>query len=192
MAKISYKTPCPSPLQNHQAYNHLFFLAGISRESEMAKFAVVAVVLVALFAIALASPFRTMVTTTVEEDNLEQQWGSQQRCRQQVQQKYRQLQPCRRYLRQSMPFEMDMDMDMKQQLRQCCEQLRRIQPHECTCIAVRQMAREQMEQFGCGEGEEEQGQGCQQEREVRQMMQKARMLPRECNMGRECRMESPY
>lgn len=180
----------------------------------MARLAIVTVVLVAFLAVLEVSCFRTIVTTTIEEEAggmMENQGkgGSQeQRCRQQVQQRYGQLQSCRRYLQpRGSPFELDMYVNQQhqqeqeqQQQRQCCQPLKEL--GDCSCQAIQQIVEEQVQKCRQGQqGQEgqwgqpgqqgQQGQREQQQQQLQQILQKARDLPRECGLRRQCDIQIP-
>lgn len=151
----------------------------------MAKLTVVAaVLLVALLAMASASAHRTTITTTLVEDENLEQGGQSQRCQQRIQQQQQRLYHCQRYLAQRSPFELDMYPQQEQErehLRECCQGLRNLD-EQCRCEAVRQAVRQQQQQGGGQQGEE-----------MQQMMEKARQLPRMCNLGpRECQIRTVF
>ncbi|CAK9176272.1 unnamed protein product, partial [Ilex paraguariensis] len=125
------------------------------------------VLLLALFALAMASR-TTIITTVVEEENPRES----QKCREQIQ-RQQQLPHCQAYLSQRSPYELALNPqeqeEQEQYLRQCCQQLENID-EECRCRAVREAVRQS-----------QQGGGRQAE-ETREMAQRARDLPRRCNL----------
>lgn len=141
----------------------------------MAKLTVLAVILlVALLAIDAATAHRTTITTTVveEEDNLGQ-GGQSRRCQQRIQEQQQQLRHCQQYLSQMSPFDLNMYPQQGQQeqhRRQCCQTLENFD-ERCRCDAVRHVVRQQQQQGGGWQGEE-----------MQQVLQKARYLPRMCNL----------
>ncbi|KAI5641838.1 hypothetical protein M9H77_00386 [Catharanthus roseus] len=160
----------------------------------MAKLAIAAVFLVGLLAIAQAYSFRTIVTTTVEEDSIDQA-GSQQgqkeeRCQEQIQQRSSQLQSCKNYLRQGMRMiEMYVNQEeRKQQLQECCQGLHKV-GRECSCQALNDVVQQTFQQQFGQQGQ--QGQHGQQQQQVKQMLQKARNIPTYCRLERRCEIQSP-
>ncbi|KAL2250781.1 2S albumin [Sesamum indicum] len=138
------------------------------------KLALAAVLLVAMVALASATTYTTTVTTTAIDDEANQQ---SQQCRQQLQ--GRQFRSCQRYLSQGRsPYggEEDEVLEMstgnqqsEQSLRDCCQQLRNVD-ERCRCEAIRQAVRQQQQEGGYQEGQSQ------------QVYQRARDLPRRCNM----------
>ncbi|XP_016453453.1 2S sulfur-rich seed storage protein 2-like [Nicotiana tabacum] len=135
----------------------------------MAKLSVVAALLLCLLAVASANTFT--VTTTVTEDDIENQ-GSQ-RCQEQIQRQ--RLNYCRMYLSRSRQYygdELSMMTDDKESnqgqehLQQCCQELRNMDT-QCRCEALRRMVTQQ--RGGRGQDAE-------------RMSERARYLPRMCNI----------
>ncbi|RZC66626.1 hypothetical protein C5167_010308 [Papaver somniferum] len=134
----------------------------------MARFAAsMAVLVVTMFAIAAveASIYRTTVTTTEIEDDMDNQQSH--RCQRQM--RGMRMNMCQQYLRQSSQRGDDIMIEQegnptRQGLQDCCREMRGVS-EECRCEAVRQMVQQM-------QGQAYQG----------QMMQKARQLPSMCGM----------
>ncbi|KAL3503450.1 hypothetical protein ACH5RR_037899 [Cinchona calisaya] len=148
----------------------------------MAKLTVVLGVLLVTF-LAIASAHRTTITTTVVEDEINPGQGGQ-RCQQKIQQQQQQLRHCQQYLSQTSPFELDMypqQGQQQQQLKQCCQALQNFD-EQCRCEAVKHAVRQLQQQGGGWQGEQ-----------MQQVMQKARTLPRMCNMEpQECQIRAVF
>ncbi|CAI9098930.1 OLC1v1035669C1 [Oldenlandia corymbosa var. corymbosa] len=160
----------------------------------MAKLAVFTALFVTLLAVAQANRFT--ITTTVDEDDVNQ--GGQrpmQMCQQQIQQQMQQIRHCQRYLSSGMMMTEDAagieevvgqsgPQMMQPHLRQCCMTLRNFN-EQCRCEAVRAA-------FGMACSQQQQGQGGWQGQGgqmMEQMRMKARFLPQQCNMGpQQCRV----
>nr|XP_016490160.1 PREDICTED: 2S sulfur-rich seed storage protein 2-like [Nicotiana tabacum] len=142
----------------------------------MAKLTVVAALLLCLVAVASANRFTA--TTTVMEDDVVENQGSQ-RCQEQMQRQ--RLNHCRMYLSRggqlygeelSMVTDDDESNQEQEHLQQCCEQLRNFDT-QCRCEALRRMMMQERGSRG---------------QESERMMERARYLPRMCNMRpTECR-----
>nr|GEX66165.1 2S seed storage protein-like [Tanacetum cinerariifolium] len=134
----------------------------------MAKLIVLALAFAAL--VAFASAYTTIVTTTIDDQQIPYTRQSQQ-CQQQLQQK--QFNQCHMYLQQGQGFFEDNRSGQKQQsqiLQQCCNELQNVH-QQCQCEAVKQVFQD-VQQI--------QGQvGAQQ---IRQLKQKAQKLPNKCNL----------
>lgn len=142
----------------------------------MAKLTVLAaILLVALLAIASATAHRTTITTTVLEDEEDPgQGGQSQRCQQKIQEQQQQLWHCQQYLSQMSPSDLRMyplPGQQEEHLRPCCQTLENFD-EQCVCEAVMYVVRQQLQQGGGWQGEEMQ----------QQVMQKAKNLPRKCNL----------
>ena len=143
----------------------------------MAKLTFLATALVALLAIGSVSAHRTTITTTVmEEEN-----PGQQQCREQIQ-RQQNLRHCQMYLAQagSEYYDVSMvtDRNPQQHLRECCQQLQKID-EECRCEGVRTAVRQQ--------------QGQREQEEMRQVMQQAQDLPSKCNLSpRRCQIQASW
>ncbi|CAH1428681.1 unnamed protein product [Lactuca virosa] len=165
----------------------------------MAKLGVLALTFAALIACTSVSAFRTtFFTTTIEDDDnlvFTRSSREQQSCRKEIQPE--QLNDCQKYLEQNSPYagevlEMTVEDPRKQhekkQLEQCCRELRNVK-EECQCEAVQ-------EAFRQAEKQQQQGgsrHGSQQERQQRQILQKAQNLPSECRLKvQQCRIRSPW
>jgi hypothetical protein len=131
----------------------------------MAKFTPLAVVLIALLFIAHTTAYRTIVTSVeIDEDIDNRKSGS---CREQLQQQQF-LNECERFLRQQSQSQSQRDtVSGRQQLEQCCDQLREVSKR-CRCDGLSEIVSEQL---GHLQGEDR-----------REVMQIARNLPNECNL----------
>ncbi|KAL3525867.1 hypothetical protein ACH5RR_014239 [Cinchona calisaya] len=128
---------------------------------------------------------RTTIITTVEEGDVNQWWPwpwsrpQQQRCQQQIQQQYQQLRHCQQYLSPGRHFETEIMMinqeqpQQQQHLQQCCQALWNVE-QQCQCEAVKEAVRQLQQQQGSWEGQGQQ---------MQQVIQKARYLPQQCNLG---------
>ncbi|KAL0338635.1 UNVERIFIED_CONTAM: 2S albumin [Sesamum angustifolium] len=138
------------------------------------KLALAALLLVAMVALASATTYTTTVTTTAIDDEANQQ---SQQCRRELQ--GRQFRSCQMYLSQGRsPYGGDdavLEMSTgnqqsEQSLRECCQQLRNVD-ERCRCEAIRHAVRQQQQEGGSY-----------QEGQSQQVYQRARDLPRRCNM----------
>ena len=141
----------------------------------MARLSTLAALLAALLFIAQAtSEVLTIVTTDVEDDTENRRQGDRD-CRQQLQeQQY--LNDCQRYLRQQIQQSERFDTSSeREQRQQCCRQLKQLS-RNCRCDGLNEMLRQLKGQL--------QGQ------DLREMMQIAQNLPKECNIKpRSCEIE---
>uniref|UniRef100_A0A7N0V9Y1 Bifunctional inhibitor/plant lipid transfer protein/seed storage helical domain-containing protein n=1 Tax=Kalanchoe fedtschenkoi TaxID=63787 RepID=A0A7N0V9Y1_KALFE len=153
----------------------------------MAKLISVALLglMAALLLVADASIVRTTITTTeIEEDNPRGS-QSQQQCPEQIRGK--QFNSCQRYLSQSSSTPYDIlrvvDVNPSITLQQCCEELKNLQNPQCSCEALKKIIRQESQQQGSARY------GGQQQ-EMRQMLQKARSIPQQCDLGiRSCHFQ---
>ncbi|KAL3642685.1 hypothetical protein CASFOL_013500 [Castilleja foliolosa] len=142
------------------------------------KLTLAAALLVALVAVATATAtsYTTTVTPTTFEDeaNPGQQ---QQQCQRQLQ--GRQFGSCQRYLSQRRSaYPEEEEVIERQQLQQCCDQLRNVND-QCRCEAIKRALRQLQQQ----EGQQQTGQQSQQ------IYSMATNLPNRCNMRpRQCRI----
>ncbi|OVA10921.1 Bifunctional inhibitor/plant lipid transfer protein/seed storage helical domain [Macleaya cordata] len=128
----------------------------------MARFTIIAALLVALLAVAEASIYRTTITTTeIENDSTQSE-----KCRREMQ--GMQMNECERYLEQSRRG-LIMINPTRQVPEECCREMREVS-EECRCEAVKQMMHH-MQQGGEYKGQE-----------MREMMQTAKQLPSMCGM----------
>lgn len=141
------------------------------------KAALAASLLVALVVAASASSYTTIITTTSydEEGMIRQGREEGQQCRQRVQ--GQEFQSCQRYLRQGR------NPQQQEYQEQCCQELKEMDRYQCGCEALRQ-AVQKAQQGGTsypGQGEGHQSQG-------QQIYERARQLPRVCNLReQQCR-----
>ena len=134
-----------------------------------------AALLVALLFIAQATAEVLTIVTTDVEDDTENRRQDDQDCRQQLQeQQY--LNDCQRYLRQQIQQSERFDTTSeREQRQQCCRQLKQLS-RNCRCDGLNEMLRQLKGQL--------QGQ------DLREMMQIAQNLPKECNIKpRSCEIE---
>ncbi|XP_019183077.1 PREDICTED: 2S sulfur-rich seed storage protein 1-like [Ipomoea nil] len=115
--------------------------------------------------------------------------GKQQQCRQQIESREQQLSHCENYLSQKGKnnFELAEEEEEKQPPPQeCCRALRSFN-RECRCAAVREAFGRQLEK------DLEESGGWVEQRKMQRALQKAKLLPRSCNMQQpqECKIRPP-
>lgn len=145
----------------------------------MAKLAVFAVLFSAFIALASATTYTTVVTTTVDEEG-----NPQQSCQREMQQ-MGSMSGCMQYMRSQMgrgPYEASfLRSDVanpeyqEEGLQECCSELRRVSS-PCRCEAMRHMMRQMQQHYG-------------QEEQMQMMKERMQSLPQMCNMRSptECR-----
>ncbi|KAK2639527.1 hypothetical protein Ddye_027322 [Dipteronia dyeriana] len=151
----------------------------------MAKLAALSTFFAVLLLVANAYAYRTTITT-VEIDEENSRWdrpGSQQQCREEIQQ--RDLSDCEQYITQSRGQGRVMMMTdganperQSQSLQQCCKQMRQLDD-KCQCSALKQIVQEG-QQYG------RQGRGPEQ----MQMMERAQTVVSQCNLPQRCEWQS--
>ncbi|KAI3416581.1 AAI domain-containing protein [Psidium guajava] len=134
----------------------------------MARLAVTAAALALLF-VAASATYRTTITTVEFDDeaNPGRRGGSQQ-CRQRVSRQ--QLQQCEQYITQGRGYiVLPRHEGSQESPEQCCQQLKKLDP-QCQCEGLKQIVRERQQRG------EHQGQ------ELKEVVQRAQNLPKECGL----------
>nr|ACI70207.1 2S albumin precursor [Bertholletia excelsa]prf//1905414A albumin 2S [Bertholletia excelsa] len=133
----------------------------------MAKISVAAAALLVLMALGHATAFRATVTTTVVEEE------NQEECREQMQ-RQQMLSHCRMYMRQQMeesPYQTMPRRGMEPHMSECCEQLEGMD-ESCRCEGLRRMMRMMQQKEMQPRGEQ-----------MRRMMRLAENIPSRCNLS---------
>ncbi|XP_073017314.1 2S seed storage albumin protein-like [Primulina eburnea] len=147
------------------------------------------ILLVAMQSLATANTYTTTITTTIDDET--NRPGHQQ-CQQQLQ--GHRFRSCQRYLQQGRGgglYDDSEDSDLvpalnrpeqRESLMQCCEELRNVN-EQCRCEAIKQALREQQQEGGGYQGEE-----------FQKVYERARDLPRMCQMRRpqQCQLSGVF
>lgn len=170
--KPSINTGNPSTTTITQQLTHLTTMA--------IKVALAAALLVALVALAGATTYTTTITTTSYDS--EANPASRQQCSQVVQQ--REFRACQEFLSPRSQYEEEIGMRSVNPRRQeeaeiqneCCQSLKEMESQGCECEAIKQAVKRVQDQ------QQQRGQGQQMGQESQQMYDKAKRLPRTCNL----------
>ncbi|GJX14309.1 PawS-like preproalbumin 1 [Tanacetum coccineum] len=152
----------------------------------MAKLALLALAFVAIVAFSEVSAYKTTITTTTIEDEVDfSKRGSNsspEECQSQIQ--LQELNYCQMHLSQGMSASFDdkimmpMEKDQLPHLQMCCSQLLMNVETQCQCEAIQELFDQARIQGG--------------QLEMLQKLKKAQMLPKECKLQvQDCPIRSP-
>ncbi|KAK2639525.1 hypothetical protein Ddye_027320 [Dipteronia dyeriana] len=152
----------------------------------MAKLAALSTFFAVLLLVANAYAYRTTITTVeFEKENKWDRPGSQQQCREEIQQS--DLSDCEQYITQSrgqgrvmMMIDGANPQRQSQSLQQCCNQMKQLDD-KCQCSALKQIVQEGQQQGRQGRGKEQ-----------TQMVERAQTVVSQCNLPQRCEWQSVW